>query len=515
MTDTHSANTRRIAKNTAYLYGRTLVMMLISLYTSRVVLESLGIDDFGINNVVGGVVGMFSIISGSLSGSISRFLTFALGEGDTEKLRKVFSISVSIQILIGIVILLAGEAIGVWFINCKLNIPPDRLMAAHWVFQCGLISFFVGLISVPYNACLIAHEHMNVFAYMTILDAAIKLLLAYTIFIIPFDKLISWAILNLGVVVTMRVLYGWYCNRHFKECRYSIRTYDRTLAREMTSFAWWGFFGNTAWMFNTQGVNILINMFFGVVYNAARGVASQVEGAVMNFVGNFTTAIYPQITKSYASGDVKYLFSIVCRGTKFQFYMMLLFMIPIELEARTLLSLWLVDVPPLAPLFLQLSMISTLTTLYGNTTYTAIMATGKIRSYQLAVTVIGCLVFPLTYIAYRMGFPIYATYYIFIFIYTVLIGVRLIYMKKLMEFPISMFIRQTVVPSLYVTAISFVVPVLVVLGIPESIGRFFIVVPVAVVSTAATILYVGMTSNERKRVIGYVISRIRGISLAI
>lgn len=502
--DSHSENTKRIAKNTGLLYIRTIVMMLISLYTSRIVLEALGVDNYGINNVVGGVVGMFSVISGSLSGSISRFLTFALGEGNYEKLRKVFSLCVSIQVIIGLSIIVIGEIVGVWFINNKLNISPDRLIAAHWVFQCGLFSFFTGLISVPYNACLIAHERMGIFAYMTIIEATVKLLIAYAIFITPFDKLITLSVLNMGVAIFMRLFYGWYCARKFEECRYEFKSFDKGLAKEMTSFAGWAFFGNTAWMFNTQGVNILVNVFFGVAYNAARGVAGQVEGAVMGFVNNFSTAVNPQITKSYAKKDWTYLFPLICNGTKYQFFLMLLFLVPIEFEADTLLSIWLIDVPPLAPLFLRLSLLCTVTTLYGGTTLAAIIATGKIRRYQLSVTAIGCLVFPLTWIGYKMGLPVYSTYLFFMFIYLILIGVRLFYLKVLMGFPISMFIRTTVFPSIYVAILACIIPAVIVFFVPSSLLRFFSLISISVISTLFIVLFIGMTRSERDKILNFV-----------
>lgn len=241
MDQKHIENTKRVAKNTGLLYLRTIVMMFISIYTSRIVLEALGVDNYGINNVVGGVVGMFSIISGPLTGSISRFLTFALGEENKEKLQKVFSLSINIQIFIGLIVIFIAEIIGVWFINNKLNIPPDRLIAAHWVFQLSLISFFIGLVNVPYGSCLVAHERMGVFAYMTIIDVVIKLLFAYAIFVTPFDKLITFAVLNVSVGIIMRIIYGIYCVRNFDECRYKWTTFDKSLAKEMTSFAWWGF----------------------------------------------------------------------------------------------------------------------------------------------------------------------------------------------------------------------------------------------------------------------------------
>lgn len=507
MDQKHIENTKRVAKNTGLLYLRTIVMMFISIYTSRIVLEALGVDNYGINNVVGGVVGMFSIISGPLTGSISRFLTFALGEENKEKLQKVFSLSINIQIFIGLIVIFIAEIIGVWFINNKLNIPPDRLIAAHWVFQLSLISFFIGLVNVPYGSCLVAHERMGVFAYMTIIDVVIKLLFAYAIFVTPFDKLITFAVLNVSVGIIMRIIYGIYCVRNFDECRYKWTTFDKSLAKEMTSFAWWGFFGNTAWMFNTQGVNILINMFFGVAFNAARGVAGQIEGAVMGFVGNFTTALNPQIIKSYASGDTKYLFSLICRGAKYTFFLILFFMIPVCLEADTLLSLWLKEVPPDSALFLRLSVMCTITTQFGGTAYNAIMATGKVRIYHITVTVIGCLVFPLTWVAYKIGLPVEATYYIFAPIYLILIGVRLLFLKKLMDFQIIYFVKEAIVPSLMVLIFSLIFPIIVVLSFPDNVFRLAFTTLVSILSVSLSVWFCGMTFSERNMIRGVLIKR--------
>lgn len=498
MDEKHLENTKRVAKNTGLLYVRTIVMMLISLFTSRIVLEALGVENYGIYNVVGGVVGMFSIISGSLSSSISRFLTFALGEENHEKLRRIFSMSISIQFLIGFVIIVLAECCGVWFINNKLNIPPDRLIAAHWVFQCSLLAFFTSLISIPYNACLIAHERMDVFAYMTILDVVFKLIVAYAIFVTPFDSLITLAVLNLFVSILMRIIYGIYCAKHFDECRYEWTKFDKSLAKEMTGFAWWSFFGNTAWIFNTQGVNILINMFFGVVYNAARGVAAQVEGAVMGFVNNFSTALSPQITKSYAAGDKEYMFSLICRGTKFTYFLTLFFAIPLWFEAQTVLSIWLVEVPIDSAIFLKLSLICSIITTAGSPMLTAIMASGDIKKYEIVVTVIGYLVFPLTYLAYKLGASILSTYFIFMVIYSCLIWVKVDFSKRLFGFPVKLFISKVLTPSILTTIISFILPVCLTLLMPESLLRLLLMVPLTLFSTAVCVYLVGLTQGERQ-----------------
>lgn len=490
-------NTKRIAKNTLILYVRTLFTMLVSLYTSRVILNTLGVSDFGINNVVGGVVGMFSVISGSLSSSISRFITFELGHGDINKLKRIFSTSVNIQVGIALIIVILAECIGVWFVNHKLNIPTDRLVAANWVFQCSLLSFAIGLISVPYNACIIAHERMSVFAYMSILETILKLVIVYMLFISPYDKLISYAVLFVVVSLIMRLIYGWYCNKHFVESHYEI-IYDRTLIKEMTGFAGWSFFGNTAYMLNTQGVDMLINIFFGVTLNAAKGVASQVQNAVMQFVGNFTVAINPQITKSYASGDREYMNKLVCRGARFSYFLLLIFTVPIVCEADYILYLWLKTVPEYAPIFLRLMLFGTLMAILGNTMFTSIQATGNIRRYQICITITGCFVFPLTWIAYKLGFPPETTYIIYIIIYFLLNFIRVYIAKGLMDFPVRLYLFDVIFRVVIVSIVVFIFPLLVIRYLEPGFLRLCISCIVGLISSLLTINILGLEHVERE-----------------
>ena len=419
-----SENNKRIAKNTLLLYVRTFVTMLISLYTSRVVLNTLGVSDYGIYNVVGGVVMMFSVISSSLSSSISRFITYELGHGNFVRLQRIFSTSVNIQIGISLIIFVLAESFGVWFLNVQMNIPSGRITAANWVLQCSLLSFIINIISVPYNACIIAHERMSAFAYISILEAVLKLAIVYTLVISPFDKLVTYSVLLVAVSLLIRLTYGQYCKRNFAESRYKF-VYDKPLIKEMTGFAGWTFFGNGAYMLNVQGVDMLINVFFGVTLNAARGVATQVQNAVMQFVNSFTVAMNPQITKSYAAGEMDYMYRLVCRGARFSFFLLFIFTVPIVCEADYILRLWLKIVPEHAPVFLRLTLFGALMTLLGNSMLTAVSATGKIRRYQLWVTIVGCWVFPLTWVAFLVGFPASATYVIYIIIYFLLVFVRL------------------------------------------------------------------------------------------
>jgi len=253
-------NNKRIAKNTILLYFRTIFIMIITLYTSRVVLNQLGVENYGIYNVVGGVVAMFAVISSALSSAISRFITFELGRGNLNKLKVIFSTSVNIQLVISLIVLTFGEIIGVWFLNYKMMIPEERLVAANCVLQCSLITFCIGLISVPYSALIVAHERMSAFAYISIFEAMMKLAVCYLLVVSSWDKLISYALFMLFVSLTVRFIYGMYCSRHFEESHY-LFVYDKRLFREMISFAGWTFFTNIAWVFNTQGINLLVNVF--------------------------------------------------------------------------------------------------------------------------------------------------------------------------------------------------------------------------------------------------------------
>ncbi len=495
MLDT-SANNKRIAKNTLLLYVRTIFTMLISLYTSRVILEALGVEDYGIYNVVGGVVAMFSLVSGSLSSAISRFITFELGKGNTDKLHTIFCASVNIQIGISVIVLLLGGTVGTWFLNAYMNIPEGRMEAANWVLVCSLLMFCVSLINVPYNACIIAHERMSAFAYISILEAVLKLLICYLIIISPFDRLISYAILLVIVAMLIRIIYGIYCNRNFEECHYQF-VHDKTLLRNMTGFAGWNFLTNVCWMFNTQGINILINLFFGVALNAARGVAVQVEGAIMQFVNNFTLAMNPQITKSYAAGNKDEMFTLVCRGSKFSYFLLLIFSLPVMLETEYILSLWLKEVPESTAIFLRLANVATMINLLGNTGYTVCQATGNIKRYVIWISSVGCLVFPLTWVAFELGFPAESTYIVFALVYIIVNGVRLYIMRGLLGFPTMMFIREVVYKVCIVTLVAMLLPLVIELCLEPSFLKLILVSFVCVASSAGSIYLLGLTPSER------------------
>lgn len=494
-----SSNNKRIAKNTLLLYFRTILIMLINLYMSRVVLEALGVEDFGIYNAVGGVVAMFSVISGALSSAISRFITYELGKGDTSRLNKIFSTSVNIQVGLCLVILVVAEPLGIWFLNTHMSIPDGRMEAANWVLQFSLLSFCINLISVPYNAAIIAHERMSAFAYISIVEALLRLGVVFTLTVTMFDKLVSYAFLLVMVALTVRVLYSIYCNRNFEECHYKW-IYDKPILKEMTGFAGWSFLTNTAYIFNTQGVNILINLFFGVTLNAARGIATQVDAAVMQFVNNFTMALNPQITKSYAQGDIAQMTKLVFLGAKFTTYMTFFFAIPLIAETDYVLSVWLKEVPEHSAMFVRLGIIAAIIDRFGMTCSTAYSATGKIKDYVVWVSVAGCLVFPLTWGCFQLGMAPESAYLSFIVTYILVDAVRLYMMKRRFDFPVMRFMLG-VAGRIFVTLLPcLILPTVTIHTMDSSFLRLVVTTVGSTLSTAIFVYIIGLTSNEQETV---------------
>lgn len=503
----NTSNNKRIARNTLLLYVRTILVMLVALYTSRVVLNVLGVDDYGTYNVVGGVVGLFAIISGALSTAISRYITYELGTGKSEQLRGVFSTSIIVQICIAAIVFFLCEVVGVWFLNNKLVIPEGRMSAATWVLHCSLIAFVINLISVPYNATIIAHERMDAFAYISIFEAILKLSIVFMLYLSPFDKLISYAVLTVSVALIIRLTYSIYCKRKFEECRGRI-VYDKKIFRDIFGFATWNFISNGVYVFNTQGVNMLINVFFGVALNAARGLATQIESAVATFVNNFTTAINPQITKSYAAGDLDRMHYLVCKGAKFSFFLLFVFSLPFLFETEVILKVWLKQVPDYAPLFTRLAFIQAMAGILGNTCYTACLATGKIKKYTVYVSIVAVFVFGLTWVGYKIGMPVETVYYVYIADWIVLLFVKLYQTKILTKLKPSRFIKEVIVRILPVAFISLIPPYLICHSLEPSVSRFFVSSLVAVLCSLFVVYKLGLTNGERLTVN----SRIKSIS---
>ena len=488
---------KRIAKNTMLLYIRMGVMMIISFFTARITLEALGVVDYGINNVVGGLVSMFSLISSSLSSSVSRFMTFGLGKGDKKELNTVFSTSVNIHIILAVIVVIAIETIGIWFLNNKMVIPAERLIAAHWVLQSSTIMFAIGLMSVPYNAAIISHERMDVYAYFTFFDVFSRLATIFAIKYYGGDKLILLAIISLIPSLIKQFYYWYYSKKNFEECTYHA-VWDKRIFKEMFGFAGWNFFGNSAYILNTQGVNMLINIFFGVTLNAARGIATQVEGIVGQFVGNFTTAINPQITKSYAAKNYDYTYYLIKSGALYSCYLMLIIIVPLIMEMKSILTLWLGEVPQYATTFTRLTLCSSFVIAIGNSLLTAILASGNIKKYQIIITLAGFWVFPLTYIAFKFGLPPETAYIIYITIYSILIFIRIYLAREIINLDIRRYLKEVILKITYISIITAIPPLIISLFFEESYMRTFIAGPFVMLTTIAIIYTLGMGNKERK-----------------
>ncbi len=487
---------KRIAKNTMLLYIRTFFTMIVGLYTGRVMLEALGIDNYGIQNAVGSIVGFSSIITGAMTQAGSRFIMYSLGKDDLKRQREVFATTVNAQILIAIICVFALETIGLWWLNTEASIPEGRMHAANWVLQTSIITLFISLITVPYRSCIVAHEYMSIYAWTSIADVLLKLAIAFAIVSYGGDRLIFYS--NLGVLVSllMTIFYCWYSRHNFQEVRYRIYVH-RQLLKELTQFSGWNMLNHSSWIMCTSGVNMLVNTFFGVVYNAARGVAGTVNGAVQGFVSNFTTAFVPQITKSYAAGDYNYCFTLVNRGIRYTWYLMYVFIVPVCIEADTLLHLWLVDVPPMSVLFLRFTMFESLALSAGQSLLTLIQAEGRLKIYTVSAAIYAGLIFPLVWIAYSLGAPVWITYPIFIFIFFTINIIRLWILHKYTTYNWRSYITEVLKPCIVVSVMSFIIPLIIAEFWSPSILRFFVLSFIAVVCTVTVIYAFGLKQNER------------------
>lgn len=500
MVSDSSQNNKRIAKNTLLLYFRMLLTMAVSLYTSRVVLGALGVEDYGIYNVVGGVVAMFSILSGSLSSAISRYLAFEIGRNNEKKLSEIFSSSITIQLIISVIIVIVSETIGLWFLNNKMVIPEHRIVAANWVYQISIFTFVVNLLSIPYNACIIAHERMSAFAWISILEALGKLVIAWCIIVSPIDKLVFFSSLIALMALIIRGIYTYYCNRHFHECKYNLKI-RKEIFKEMLSFAGWNFIGSSSAILRDQGGSILINLFFGPSVNAARAVANRVNAAITSFVQNFMIALNPQITKSYANGDKDYMFKLIYEGARLSYYILLLLSAPVLLNTHYILVLWLKVVPEYTVIFIQLTLLFALCESISNPLITATQATGKIKKYQIIVGGLQMLNIPIAYFILKHGGSPESILYVAIIISQSCLSARLLLLKNLIGLKICYYLKHVYINVIIVSLLSLIVPYVVSCFIIDSLLCFIVTTLTSIFFTLFVVFYVGCSKLERKNII--------------
>lgn len=494
------ANNKRIAKNTILLYIRMVFLMVVGLFTTRVILDSLGAEDYGLYNVVGGFVSMFSVISAGLSSATQRFLSFYLGKGDMSGLNKTFSSCVYIFIALSLLIIIIAEICGIWFLENKLTIPEERLYAAHWVFHLSLLTLTISLISTPYNALIVAHEKMKAFAYISIVEAVAKLAIAYMIYVTSFDKLIVYAALLCGVQLFIRFLYNIYCNRHFPESTLN-KHIDRVKIKEIYSFTGWSVLGGISYMGRTQGLNIILNIFFGSIVNAARGISVQIQGAINGFVSNFQMALNPQIVKTYSQNDLLSMRKLVYRSSKFSFCLLFFFALPIMMETEYILSVWLKATPEHTANFIRLLLVISMIDAISNPLVRSIEASGKIKMYQIICSILLLCVIPLSYVALKIHAIPELVYWISLAFYLITLQYRICLSCKILECKPMDFYRNVILKVLTMSSLSFAVSLCLSFCLEPSFLRFFIVCIISMVSTLVLSFCIVMDKNERQAIL--------------
>lgn len=498
----NSQNNKRIAKNTLMLYIRMLLIMVVSLYTSRVILQALGVEDFGLYNVVGGVVVLFTFINNAMVTSTQRFLNFEIGRNNLDEARKVFSASLNIHIIIAGAFLLLAETVGLWFLNRYIQIPDGREIAANWVYQFSIIVSILNIIRSPYNAAIIAHEHMSFYAYVSIIEIILKLAIVYMVYLFA-DRLIAYAFLMMVVTLIILGAYYIFCKRKYEICRYQFE-YDRKRYMALASFSGWSLFGSLANMGASQGINIILNMFFGVSVNAAMGIANQVNAAVYQFVSSFQTAFNPQIIKSYAAGDRTYFISLIMNTSRYSFLLLFLLALPIYICCPEILSIWLGTVPEYAVEFCRLMLLFLLIDAVQGPLWVSAQATGKIRNYQVLMSVLILLNLPITYVLLIFFKNPEIALIVRVAVNFITAVARVIYLNHLYDFPVGRYIKDVILKCLIVLVISYPIPYLVhnMSGttLIDTLANVFI----AMISATVFIALIGLRSKERVLIISKV-----------
>lgn len=500
-------NNKRIAKNTIYLYLRTFITMLVAFYTSRVVLNALGVVDFGIWSVLGGVVSMFSFINSSLAASIFRFLTHAIGTGDKEQINKTYNASIIVHIFFALIIFLLCETVGQWLVSEKLSVPDAKREISNIVFQIVILTSCISLLSVPFNSVIISYERMNVYAYLTFVDVFFKLLIAYIVYIVPSNKLVWYAMMMLFSTFLLLSFYFLYVRFKFKELRIQ-RVRDKQLFKSLLSFSGWSLIGNLAYIGYTQGLNMLLNIFFGPIVNAARAISLQIEQTVRTFIGNFQIAANPQIVKLYSQNELKQMHLLIIRSGKFSLFLLFIFALPIMLETDTLLFLWLKQVPEHTATFCRIMFLIIALETTSNSVGTGIVATGNIKRLHMIVGIILLSIVPISYVILKMGAPPESVFIVYLIVEIVAVIARLTIANQQIELSIHTFVIKVLFRPLLVILIASTIPIIMRVAMPSGITRFLSVAIVGGITSLLTIYFLGLDTNERQFVYSKIIKRI-------
>lgn len=505
---THTiSNNKRIAKNTLMLYLRMGVSMIVSLYTSRIVLNTLGIEDYGIYSVVAGIISMFTFLNSALSGATSRFITFELGKNYFVQLNKTFSAAFINHIILALIILFLAETIGLWFLYHKLVIPDNRLNAAFWVYQCSIASTILGIIQVPFSSLIMAHEKMGIYAYLSIFDVVLKLVLVILLSYVSTDKLIFWAFCGVFVTILYNSFNYIYCYKHFKESHISIHK-EIPLYKRLFIYSFWDFLGSMSSLAQGQGLNMMLNIFFGPTINAARGIAMTIQGAVVQFSSNFTIASKPQIIKLYADNNIKGMLELVYNSSKLSFFLLYLFALPLCLEIKYVLTLWLGEYPDYTIIFTILILINSLTWSFKTHRTTMVHATGHIKLSNLTVGVILCSTLPISYLFLINGFSAVSVFIITIVITLLAELVACFVLKRYLDYSVKDYFKNVYGKCLLISCFSFIAPYIVHTLFSESFLRLCLVSLTSLISVSFFAYKLGLDDSSRTKIISFIKNRI-------
>lgn len=500
----NSSNNNRIAKNSLYMAIRMVIVLLITLYTTRVVLKVLGVEDYGVYNVVCGFVSMFTFLNTSMSNGIQRFFNFELGKNGEEGANKVYNTALLIQFILAIIIIALTESFGMWYLHNKMVVPLNRMIAAEWIFQSSILSFLFTIMQAPYTAAVMAHERMDFFAVISVLDSILKLAIVFAIPYLPGDQLILYGVLFAAISVLNFNLYYIYCKRNFSEIKIRI-LFDRRLFRSMLGFSGWNIFGSLSGVMKEQGINLVINFFCGPVVNAARGVAQQINSGLQSFVQNITVPVRPQMVQAYAQGNETRAMNLTFSVSKFSCFLLYMMALPIIMEIDYILKIWLGDnIPEHTSAFVIIVIVTSFFNNLNAAISNVVHATGKMKKYQLTLGLIGISTVPCAFVAMRFG----ASPEMALLTTTVSMVIAqcfaLVILKTLVSFSIVDYCKQVLNPFIMVVVISFFIPLLPHYLLEEGFLRLMIVAIVSLVSSIIAVLIIGLNSSEKSMLKGFI-----------
>ena len=498
--------TKRISRNIIFLYLRTVVTTVISLYTSRLVLSYLGLQDFGIYNVVGGVITMFSFLNASLSVCIQRYINIAIGERNMDKLSLVFTQSMIIQFIVSLIILFLGETVGLWFLQNEMTIPTEKSMDALWVYQCSIISFIIIVLSSPYNAVIIAYEKVRAFAYISIIESILRLLACYALSLVNTHRLIYFAVFILIIQLIILATYRLYCNKNIKHVRF-LFSLDRKLIKEMGQFMRWNMLGDIAYIFSNQGLNIILNIFGGPFVNAARGVSYQIQNALMGLFRNVLVAITPQITQSYTQLDFEYMHKLIISGSKFIFISLFIVAFPIWLYIDKVLYLWLGQVPEYSVTFCRIMLITSIISATSDPLLNGMRATGKIKQIQSIENSILILLLPFSYILLKLGYPFYYAFLVHLLLIIIIYICRIVLVLPHIHLLKKEYLKEVPIRILKSTSVGIFIPVILYLIVDKNTVLQIVIAGISVLLVGVSFFFIGLNLNERKKVLSIILQK--------